>query len=185
MSTRKPAKKATPKKSAARLSMEKGVASAVKGKGRGNRRVNDNLLNAMQEKFCYYYSSSEYFMNGTQAYIKAYTRDEGGENEYIPSTKVAQSGAYELLCKPEICKRIDELMGELSLNDTVVDRELTKVIHQNADLKAKVAATKEYNALKKRITQTLEVQHSELRQMSDTELARRIQELQGFFNKTD
>jgi hypothetical protein len=37
------------------------------------------------------------------------------------------------------------------LNDTVVDNELAFVIKQNADFGSKVAAIKEYNAIKQRV----------------------------------
>jgi hypothetical protein len=47
-----------------------------------------------------------------------------------------------------------ELQG---LNDSYVDKQLELLITQNADFKAKIAAIREYNALKKRIVNKLDL----------------------------
>jgi hypothetical protein len=43
------------------------------------------------------------------------------------------------------------------IKDSVVDRELAKVILQNKELSAKVSAIREYNALKGRIKNSMDI----------------------------
>lgn len=100
-------------------------------------------LNPKQEMFCRLYATDrDSFGNGTRAYMKAYGLKE---SQYT----TARSNAQRLLTNADICRRIGELL-DLTLNDTVVDRELAFVITQHDNLAAKMAAIKEYNRIKKR-----------------------------------
>ncbi|RJQ67325.1 MAG: hypothetical protein C4519_24320 [Desulfobacteraceae bacterium] len=114
-------------------------------------------LNAKQEKFCKLYASDEeFFCNGVQAYIEAYQPKRVG-NWY----NSAKSSAFNLLTKTDILSRIDELLELRGLNDSFVDKQLEKLITQDADFKSKLGAIKEYNELKKRILKKIELTPSE------------------------
>ena len=110
-------------------------------------------LNPRQERFCQLYASDrEFFGNGVQSYIEAYSPDQSKPNWY----NVARSRASELLTNPNILNRIDELFEAGGLNDQFVDKQMEKLITQDADFKAKMSAIKEYNKLKQRITEKKE-----------------------------
>lgn len=110
-------------------------------------------LNLKQEKFCQLYAGDkEFFGNGVQSYIEAYNPETNKPNWY----KSACVSATQLLSNIKVLKRINEILELRGLNDTFVDKQLEFLITQNADLKTKVAAIREYNQLKKRITQKLE-----------------------------
>lgn len=107
-------------------------------------------LNPQQEKFCRLYATDrEFFGNGFQAYVEAYDVEPKGY-------KAAMVSASRLLRNPKILDRINALL-EVTLNDQHVDKQLALVITQNADLKSKVAAIKEYNALRSRIKTKVEL----------------------------
>ena len=117
------------------------------------KKLGTKTLNAKQERFCQLYAGDEeFFCNGVQAYIEAYNPKRQG-NWY----NSAKSSAFDLLTKPYILNRINEIFEARGLNDAFVDKQLEKLITQDADFKSKVAAIKEYNALKKRIVQKMEV----------------------------
>jgi len=110
-------------------------------------------LTTKQKVFCELYATSEeFFCNGVQSYIKAYKIKKKG-NWY----NNAKTSAYELLTKPYILKYIDKLLNLRGLNDSFVDKQLELLITQNADLKSKLGAVKEYNRLKLRITKQLDL----------------------------
>lgn len=112
----------------------------------------DRKLTLKEERFCQLYTTREFFANGVQSYVEAYAIDLSKKGAY----GAAKSGAYELLTKPHILRRIDQLLDDQGLNDSFVDKELLFLINQKADFAAKVAAIKEYNALKQRITKKIE-----------------------------
>ena len=111
-------------------------------------------LNPKQELFCQYYASDrEFFGNGVQAYIEAYNPDQSKKGWY----NSARSVASEMLTKPNILKRINQIFEESGLNDAFVDKQLELVITQNADFASKVSAIREYNKIKQRIIDKSEV----------------------------
>ena len=106
-------------------------------------------LNSRQERFCQLFASDrEFFMNGVQSYCEAYGKDRFNHRHY----NVAKVEASKLLTKPNILERITELIELGGLNDSVVDKQLAKIIAQDADLHAKLGGIREYNKLKARIT---------------------------------
>lgn len=114
----------------------------------------DSELTPQQELFCQLYATNrEFFGNGTQAYIEAYNIDVTKRNAY----KVAQASASRLLSNVMILHRIHELMEIGILNDARVDKELAFLIEQNAEFGTKLGAIREYNQLKARIRNKLEV----------------------------
>lgn len=106
-------------------------------------------LNPKQEMFCQLYASDrEFFGNGVQAYIEAYDPDTSKPNWY----KTACASASQLLSNIKVCERINEVLEEGGLNDNFVDKQLVFIIKQHADFGSKIAAIREYNKLKSRIT---------------------------------
>lgn len=109
-------------------------------------------LNLQQEEFCKLYTNSEsidreLFGNGVQCYIEAYDIDLTKKGAY----ETARVCASQLLTKPNVIARVNELLEEGGFNDQNVDRQHLFLINQHADLKTKMAAIKEYNAVKKRV----------------------------------
>lgn len=113
------------------------------------RTKSGHRLTPQQEMFCQLYASDrEFFGNGVQSYIEAYgvnTSEKGAYN-------MAKAGASENLTKPYILERINEIFEAHGLNDTFVDKQLEKLIIQDADFSTKMKAIAEYNKLKQRIT---------------------------------
>lgn len=111
-------------------------------------------LTPQQELFCKLYASDkEFFGNGVQSYIEAYGVDTSKRGWYA----TARSGAYENLTKPYILERINEIFEAQGLNDSYVDKQLEKLITQDADFKAKLGAIQEYNKMKGRIIHKQEI----------------------------
>lgn len=110
-------------------------------------------LNEKQELFCQLYASDrDFFGNGVLTYAEAYDLDIAIPKNY----NTAKTNAWRLLTNADILKRIDEILELGPLNDTYVDRQLAKVIAQDADFGAKVSAIREYNKLKTRITEKID-----------------------------
>lgn len=124
-----------------------------------NQEVNGKSLdNPRHEAFCRLYASDrEFFGNGVQSYIAAYDIDITQKGAY----NSAKSSAYDLLTKPYILRRIDELFEAHGLNNIFVDKQLEKLIVQDADKNAKMKAIQEYNKLKSRIKEKVELTQTE------------------------
>lgn len=110
-------------------------------------------LNEQQKRFCELYAYSTLRGNGVQCYLEAYDTDKDNPITYGS----AKSSASTLLTNPNILSYIRELYEEVDLNDTVVDNELAFLIKQNADFGSKLGAIKEYNALKSRVKNKLDL----------------------------
>ena len=109
----------------------------------------DNKLSPQQERFCILFASDkEFFGNGVQSYIEAYSPKKVG-NWY----NSAKTAASVLLTKANITTRINELFESRGLNDVFVDKQLEKLITQDASFDAKVRGIQEYNKLRGRITE--------------------------------
>lgn len=132
-------------------------------------------LNPQQELFCQYFASDrEFFGNGVQSYAEAYDFDLSKKGAY----NVAKANAHRLLTNAYILKRIDEMFEASGLNDTFVDKQLEKLIVQDADFSTKLSALKEYNKLKSRIMERSEVTHK-FEDLDDDELDRAIKARQN------
>lgn len=106
-----------------------------------------------QVAFCQLYATGEIRGHGVQCYASAYGYDLSEQGSY----NTCKNNASRLLANDNILSYIRDLFEDKDLNDTVVDNELAFVIKQNADFGSKVAAIKEYNNLKARITKKLEL----------------------------
>lgn len=112
----------------------------------------ENELSMRQKRFCELYVSQDFFGNGTQSYIEAYGIDLNKKNAY----NTAKVSASENLAKPNIIAYINQLLEDGGLNDSHVDKQLLFVINQHADFPSKVAAIREYNKVRGRITNKIE-----------------------------
>jgi hypothetical protein len=112
-------------------------------------------LNQEQEAFSQLYVSwdKDFFGNWVQCYIEVYWPDISKKNWY----KTACSRASQLLSNVKVINRINELLEEWWMNDTNVDKQLLFLISQYTDFGNKLWAIKEYNKLKKRIDNKLEL----------------------------
>lgn len=118
------------------------------------KQQEEEKLNEKQELFCQLYATDrEFFGNGVQTYIEVYEPNQSKPNWY----RNACSSASEILSNPKVCRRITELLEDGGLNDVNVDKQLSLVILQNADFGSKIAAIREYNKLRRRITEKLDV----------------------------
>lgn len=135
-------------------------------------KVKPIKLNKRKELFCQFYvKNKETFCNATESYAEAYdfkldtldtTREKDPDNpmkdlpsEYDRAYRVVAVEGSRLLRKVDIQDRITQLFNELLRND-IVDGELSKLIVQDSDWDVKVAAIKEFNKLKARITEKVD-----------------------------
>lgn len=109
-------------------------------------------LNENQKQFCRNFVTKDFFGNGLESYIHAYSIDISKKGGY----ESAKSSASRLLTDEEILKYINHLLDEAGLNDQFVDKQLLLLITQNADFGSKTRAIGEYNKLRKRITEKVE-----------------------------
>lgn len=107
-------------------------------------------LNPKQEKFCQLYASDkEFFGNGVESYLEAYSLPPNRYN-------TALANASRLLTNASVLARINELL-DIILSDEVVDKELAFVVLQKKDLSSKVQAIREYNRVRKRVEDTPQI----------------------------
>jgi hypothetical protein len=126
-----------------------------------------------RELFCRFFTQNEkLFGNATHSYAEAYgykldtlstkgvysEPDEDGktekfeDSEYDKAIHVCAVEASRLLRNPEVQLRITALLNEI-LKDNFVDSQLAKLIMQDAEPSAKIAAIREYNKVRQRITE--------------------------------
>lgn len=110
-------------------------------------------LNEKQLLFCQLFLSEDFFGNGTLAYCKAYGFDPTDVKQY----NTARHNASHLLAKNNVSQHINNMLEEGGLNDNHIDKRLLFLINQNEDKSTALAAIREYNKLKQRITDKLEV----------------------------
>lgn len=113
-----------------------------------------DTLNPKQKEFCRLYATDrEFFGNGVESYCEAYGLNFTDPKEY----KVAATSAYRLLKKPEIIAEINKQIVETGFNESSVDKELSFLVTQHADLGTKLGAIKEFNKLKQRIVERQDI----------------------------
>lgn len=140
--------------------------------GKSEAVIGENLT-LKQELFCRYYTQNEeLFGNATLSYAHAYgidldslsrepTYSEDGktllsESEFKRYEHNCGANASRLLRNDRISKRIVKLLNEM-MSDEVVDAQLFRIIQSAAKPSDRVAAIKEYNSLKQRITKKLDL----------------------------
>lgn len=111
-------------------------------------------LTKRQQKFCELYATEkEFFWNWVQAYLEVYDVDTSKPWWY----KTACAGASRMLSNVKVMQRINELLDSWWFNNQNVDKQHAFLINQFADLWVKMRAISEFNSLKQRITQKLEL----------------------------
>lgn len=129
------------------------------------------------ELFCQFFVSDyETFGNATMSYAKAYKIDTSNKSKYGS----CRTQGYRLLTNVDILNRINELLTELVMNDTTVDMQLAFLITQMHDYGSKIQAIKEYNKLKQRITEKVEVKTDIIeRLLEESGLRKDVEEMRG------
>jgi hypothetical protein len=130
-------------------------------------------LNPKHELLCQLYvKNAELFGNGTQCYAEAYGfkldelsrerpkdeitgMDSGDSPRELAENTCAVNGS-KLLRSAKIQNRLTQLLNEM-LKDEIVDGELAKIILQNRELPTKMAAIREYNKVRQRITEKVDL----------------------------
>lgn len=177
-------------KSASALSQHKKKKHSVEAKAAEMLKAEMPQLSEKEEYFCTLFASDrELFGNGVQSYIEAFEievvnkpdPDEPTQKTY----RQCQEHARTLLLNTVILKRINEIFEGRGLNDEFVDKQLEKVITQDADFNPKMKAIVEYNKLKKRTTTQIEHTHSfaKYEDMSDADLEKALADGEKFFKK--
>lgn len=115
-------------------------------------KTKDNL-SLQQELFCNYYVSKEFFGNWVNSYAEAYNINLTKKWAY----ESCKSEASRLLTNDNVLKRINTWLDNEWLNDQFVDKQLLFLLTQHKDFTAKIWAIKEYNKLKQRITEKIEL----------------------------
>lgn len=111
-------------------------------------------LNPKQKAFCELFASDkEFFGNGVWSYIQAYGLDVNKKGAY----NTAKVNAHKLLTNANILNYINNLFEARGLNDAFVDKQLEKLITQDAEYSTKIKAISEYNKLRGRITDKKDV----------------------------
>lgn len=161
--------------------------------GIGTKIEGGKMITPPQEAFCQLFASDhELFGNGVQSYIEAFEIEvvakpnPKSENYAKQKTyNACRFAAHNLLTKPNILRRINEIFEGRGLNDAFVDKQLEKIITQDAEFNPKIRGIQEYNKLKKRTVETHEHVHAyaDIKGMSDEELAAEKKRLEGFFKK--
>ena len=138
-----------------------------------------NKLTPKQQKFCELYTCDpDCFGNGFRSYVKAYGIDTGKKGALAG----ARASASQLLTNPNILQKLNELSEPMKMTDQIVDQELSFLISQRADFRAKIRAISEYNKLRGRIAQKLQIERP-YADMSDEELMAAIEEGRKVFAK--
>lgn len=118
-------------------------------------------LNPKQKQFCELYINGdiELFGNGVQCYLEVYgwydEKDKSKTRRITYQTAVAN--ASRLLTNAKVLEEINSLMEAGGFTDENVDKQHLFLINQHADLKTKLGAIREYNALKKRVENKIEI----------------------------
>lgn len=117
-------------------------------------------LTLKQKLFCIAFL--EEHGNGVEAIIKAgyevrYKDDKGEPIAGAYNRKLAAVMSAENLRKPSIYSYINLKLEEYGYTDDHVDKQLLFLINQGADFKTKLGGIKEYNKLKGRITDKMDL----------------------------
>lgn len=104
-------------------------------------------LNLRQMEFCQLYVSEAFFAHGVDSYVEAYDVDQTKPNWYM----TAAACSSKLLKNAKVMAYLNSLLEIGGLSDEFIDKQLLFTATQNADLSAKMQAIKEYNKLKSRV----------------------------------
>lgn len=117
------------------------------------KALGEHKINPQQKQFCDYYLSKDFLGNGVMAYAEAYNKDLTDIKQY----NVSKVEASKFLTKPNILSYLETKLEEIGFNDVHIDKQLLFIIRQNADFGSKLGAIREYNKLKSRIQDKMQV----------------------------
>ncbi len=119
----------------------------------------EEKLSIRQEKFCELYTTdTEFFGNWAQSYLEVYDIDRSKPNWY----KTACVNASKLLSNAKVYTRINDLLESQGLNNEFADKQLLFLMSQQVDFTNKLWAVREFNKLKKRIDNKMELEIKDL-----------------------
>ncbi len=132
------------------------------------KQLSPRKLNLRQDMFCKIYATDPYCMgNGADCYKKAY----GDQISY----DVAKASASKFLSDDRFTARIDEYIEVDGFNNQTVDKHHLFLIRQKKDLGVSMKGIQEYNKLKKRIDNKLElILPKPLMELEDDEVIHKI-----------
>lgn len=114
------------------------------------KQLSERKLNVRQDLFCKLYATDPRFLgNATEVYREIYGKDIS----YI----VAKASASRFLCDNRFTARINEYLEIDGFNNEAVDKKHNFLIKQNKDFNVSLKAIQEYNKLKKRVSNTIEI----------------------------
>lgn len=131
-------------------------------------------LTPQQEKFCRCYTQNqELFGNATLSYAEGYgfdldnaprndaiydtsTKEKLEDSTYDKMYNTCSVGGSRLLRNDKIDKRVRELLNEMLL-DEVIDAQLVSIILKGAKDADRISGIREYNKLKQRVTDKLDL----------------------------
>lgn len=151
-------------------------------------------LSLKREMFCRYYTQNRsLFGNATLCYAEAYgyelhklsqkavyqinkksgLSEKIEDSEYDKAHKVCSVEGCRLLVIPSVQAKITKYLNEL-LKDDVVDGELAKVIMWDTEPATKIAGIREYNKLKQRVSDKIDVtsKGKQIESLNETQLQR-------------
>jgi hypothetical protein len=123
--------------------------------GKKKTKEGKESLNLKNREFCKIYTSpsAEFFGNGVESYAKAYNKDLAVKGAY----NTCKVNASKLLTNTNILLYINELLETGGFNEEFADKQLLFVMTQNSDMRAKMTAIQEFNKIKQRITEKIEL----------------------------
>lgn len=132
------------------------------------KKVSVRVLNVKQDLFCKIYATDPYCMgNGGDCYRKAYGEDI--------SWDVAKASASKFLADNRFTERINEYIEVDGFNNETVDKHHLFLIKQKKDLGVSMKGVQEYNKLKKRVSNALElIIPKPLMELEDDEVIHKI-----------
>ena len=117
------------------------------------KQLNLSLKEKLFIKYYLFGCEKEFeFSNGTKSYAKAYGYDIKDEKDY----NVCGVESSKYLKKPKLKEYMIEMLEEAGLNDDIADAKLIEILKNGNNVEA-LGAIREYNKLKQRITDKLEV----------------------------
>ncbi len=157
-----------------------------------NKKKVIERLNPKQRLFCeLYVKNSDLFGNATHCYAEAYNykldtlseeaeyeEDEEGKRKKVKDSpydlayNLCSVEGARLLRNPRINDYVNTMLGSI-LTEEMVDKELSWVINQRKELGPKIQAMKEFNKLKKRVIERVEISDVPVIE-SDREKAKKI-----------
>ncbi len=135
-------------------------------------------LNPKQKMFAELYVSKEFHGNGFECYCEVYDPDISARNWKAN----ACSAASQILRNTKVCDYINLMLCSAGLTNEFVDKQILFLITQNADFTAKTSMIKEYNKMKKRTSDRLELTGKNggaiKHQLTEAEIDKKIKDIE-------